>query len=256
MTDRVALRCAGVSKEWSPGKPVLVDIDFDLRAGEWLGIIGPNGAGKSTLLHAITDLTSHQGSVTLGDGRRPGRTDLALVPQKPLLPEGMSVAEYVLMGRTAHLGWLARESAADRHLVAATLRRLSLGCFASRLVGELSGGEAQRVTVAHALVQQSPIVLLDEPTTALDIGHQSAVLELVDELRRSDGISVIAAMHDLALAARFSDRVVLLADGRIVAAGTPSEVLTEELLSAAYRTEVRVREIEGELVVLAGPKPT
>lgn len=235
---------------------VLSQVHLEVRQGEWLGLIGPNGAGKSTLLRSLTGLIPYTGSVRLGDGRTPTATDVALVPQAPLLPAGMTVAEYVLLGRTAHLGWLARESRSDRMIVSAVIRRLDLSRFAQRPVDSLSGGEAQRVVVARALAQQAPILLLDEPTSALDVGHQAAVLELVDDLRHNDGLTVVAAMHDLTTAARFADRLVLLDKGHVVAEGTPAKVLTAERLSGVYDTRLTVQEISGDLVVLAAPRAT
>ena len=169
--------------------PVIGPIDLSIERGSWLGLIGPNGAGKTTLLRSMAGLVDHRGRIELGDGSVPSATDIAVVPQSPLLPPGMTVVEYVLLGRTAHLGWLSRESAADRRIAADVVDRLDLGRFAARFVSELSGGEAQRVVVARALAQQAPILLLDEPTSALDLGHQEEVLELVDELRRNDGLT-------------------------------------------------------------------
>ncbi len=248
------LRCRDLSVAYG-STTVLGPIALDVEPGTWLGLIGPNGAGKTTLLLALAGLIDHRGQVALGDGREPTATDVAVVPQSPVLPPGMSVAEYVLLGRTAHLGWLARESQADRRIVATVLRRLELDRFADRPVTGLSGGEAQRVVVARALAQQAPILLLDEPTSALDLGHQAEVLELVDELRRSDGLTVIAAMHDLTTAARFADRLALLQGGKLVADGTPDAVLDPDRLSEVYATPLSVRTIDGDLVVLAGPRP-
>jgi iron complex transport system ATP-binding protein len=225
-------------------------VDLHLESGEWLGLIGPNGAGKTTLIGAIGGLIDHDGEVALGDGRKPGARDIALVPQTPLLPPGMTVAEYVLLGRTAHLGWLARETREDRRIAATAVRRLGLQAFGERIVTTLSGGEAQRMVVARALAQQAPVLLLDEPTSSLDLGHQVAVLELVDELRREDGLSVISAMHDLSTAARFCDRLALIAGGRLIAQGTPEEVLQADRLSSVYETPLTVRHIDGELCVL------
>ena len=233
---------------------VVCGVDLELGQGEWLGIIGPNGAGKSTLLRSIVGLADYFGTVALGDGRAPGATDVALVPQFPVLPKGMTVAEYVLLGRTAHLGWLARESQADREIVSSVLRRLELSAFADRFVSTLSGGEAQQVVVARALAQQCPVLLLDEPTSALDVGHQVSVLELVDDLRRSEGLSVLAAMHDLSAAGRFADRLILIDHGRIVAHGTPAAVLRSDLLSTVYSTPLTVQNIDGDLVVLPAPR--
>lgn len=248
-----ALVCRGVTVEYRK-RVVLSDVDLTVGAGEWLGLIGPNGAGKSTLLHSMAGLADHSGTISLSDGRTPAATDLALVPQSPLLPLGMSVAEYVLLGRTAHLGWLARESQADHEIASKVLRRLDLERFARRAVASLSGGEAQRVVVARALAQQSPLLLLDEPTSALDIGHQAGVLELVDDLRRTDGLTVIAAMHDLTTAARFADRLALLHEGELIANGPPHDVLDASLLSRVYDTPLSVRTIDDELVVLASPR--
>lgn len=229
---------------------VLDDVSVIVPPGSWLGLLGPNGAGKTTLLRVLGGLVRHEGTVVLDGGGPPGPTELALVPQQPVLPEGMTVVEYVLLGRTAHLGWFARESARDVEIVTEVLTRLDLVDAAGRAVTSLSGGEAQRVVVARALAQQTPILLLDEPTSALDLGHQSGVLELVDQLRRERGLTVVAAMHDLTLAARFSDRLVLLDRGRAVASGTPDEVYDPDLLSAAYRSPLAVHRIDDDLVVL------
>lgn len=227
---------------------VLRGIDLHLEAGEWLGVIGPNGAGKSTLLKALAGVLRHTGTLTIGPG--PRATQIALMPQTPLLPEGMSVVEYVLLGRTAHLGWLRGESRRDRRIAAEVIGRLRLEAFADRPVTSLSGGEAQRAVVARALAQQTQILLLDEPTSALDLGHQAEVLSVVDELRRQDGISVIAAMHDLGSAARYADRLQLLAAGSTEAVGTPTQVLDPDVLTRVYRTPLDVHQLQGELVVL------
>ncbi|MCY3578236.1 MAG: ABC transporter ATP-binding protein [bacterium] len=248
-----ALSCRDVRVSFRDHE-VVCGVDLELGQGEWLGIIGPNGAGKSTLLRSIVGLTDFLGTVALGDGRVPEAADVALVPQFPVLPKGMTVAEYVLLGRTAHLGWLARESQADRQIVFSVLHRLDLTAFADRFVSTLSGGEAQQVVVARALAQQCPVLLLDEPTSALDVGHQVSVLELVDDLRRTEGLSVLAAMHDLSAAGRFADRLILIDHGRIVAHGPPAVVLRSDLLSTVYGTPLTVQNIDGELVVLPAPR--
>ena len=227
---------------------VLHDIDLHLEAGEWLGVIGPNGAGKSTLLKALAGVLRHTGTLEVGSG--PRATRIALMPQTPLLPEGMSVVEYVLLGRTAHLGWLRGETRRDRRIAAEVIGRLQLDEFADRPVTSLSGGEAQRAVVARALAQETQILLLDEPTSALDLGHQVEVLSLVNDLRRQDGTSVIAAMHDLGSAARYADRLQLLAAGTTEAVGTPTQVLDPDVLSRVYRTPLAVHRLDGELVVL------
>ncbi|WP_298750122.1 ABC transporter ATP-binding protein [uncultured Serinicoccus sp.] len=244
-----ALRTRDVRVSFA-GTEVVAGVDLDLRAGEWLGLIGPNGSGKSTFLRSLVRLVPRTGTVERGDGTPPGPTDLSLMPQSPELPPGMPVVEYVLLGRTAHLGWLSMESRTDRRIATDVLRRLGLASFAGRPVRSLSGGEAQRVVIARALVQQSPVLLLDEPTSALDVGHQVEVLELVDELRREDGLTVVAAMHDLGMAARYADRLLLLERGAPVALGTPDDVLEDSLLSRVYHHPVRVHRLDGHLVVL------
>ncbi len=237
------------------GVTLVSDVSFEIKPGEWLGLIGPNGAGKSTVLRAIAGITDHNGTVSLsttdfGDAVSPAgpptATDVAIVPQSPVLPPGMTVIEYVLLGRTAHLGWLGRESSGDRQVAARMLRELDLESFATRPVTQLSGGEAQRTVLARALAQEPTVLLLDEPTSALDIGHQQSVLELVDRLRRNTGLAVLAAMHDLTLAARFSDRLALITAGRIDTVGQPEDVLTDELLSGAYGVPLTVARLNTE----------
>lgn len=248
-----AMRARGVRVSFA-GVGALSGVDLDLRTGEWLGLIGPNGSGKSTFLRALAGLVACSGRIELGDGHPPGPLSLSLMPQSPELPPGMSVVEYVLLGRTAHLGWLRVESRRDRRLAVEVLRRLRLGSFAGRPVTTLSGGEAQRVLIARALVQQAPVLLLDEPTSALDMGHQVQVLELVDELRHQDGLTVVAAMHDLGTASRYADRLLLLHRGVPVALGTPTDVLEASLLTRVYGHPVHVHAIDGHLVVVPAPR--
>ncbi len=245
----VALRCRDVSVKF--GSRVAVDsVSLDVAPGEWLGIIGPNGAGKSSLLGALAGVHGFDGTIARASDMPITRSDVAFVPQAPVVPEGMTVAEYVLLGRTAHLGWFAHETNADREIVGLVLVRLRLHDFASRRMTELSGGEQQRVAVARALVHDAPVLLLDEPTSALDLGHQDAVLELVDSLRHEEELSVVAAMHDLSTASRFADRLALIHHGKLVAVGSPDEVLQAELLSEIYDTPLVVEHMAGELVVL------
>jgi cobalamin transport system ATP-binding protein len=238
------------------GRAVVDDVTAVVERGEWVALIGPNGAGKTTLLRAIAGLLSHEGSVSLfgreaaGLDRRERAQLLAVVPQTPETPPWLTVAEYVLMGRTPHLGRLAREGAADREAAWRALDRLELEALAERPLGTLSGGERQRAVVARALAQEASIVLLDEPTAALDIGHQQQALELLDGLREHRGLTLVAAMHDLTLAAQYADRVLLLSEGRIVADGTPADVLTEDALAEHYGATVRVVTVDDRLAVL------
>jgi iron complex transport system ATP-binding protein len=228
------------------GHVVLGPLDLDIVTGSWLCLIGPNGAGKTSLLNAVTGLVPHEGCV-LVDGDPVDRMRamerarrVALVPQKPALPVELTVLEYVLLGRTPHIPPFGVEGDADRAVVDDVLDRLSLLPFGSRLLGQLSGGEVQRVVLARALAQRAPVLLLDEPTTALDLGHQQQVLGLVDELRHEFELTVLMTMHDLTLAGAYADALVLLADGRVIAAGTAADVLREETLRSYYNAEVEV----------------
>lgn len=234
---------------------VLHEVSFSVERGSWLGLIGPNGAGKSSLLRALVGLGQSEGDVSYDGVSLAGRDRsraIAYLPQNPILPSGMTVAEYVLLGRTAHLGWFEREGAQDRQVALEALDRLDLSHFGHRYVTDLSGGESQRVTLARVLAQKAPVILLDEPTSALDIGHQQHVLSLIDELRNELGLTVIAAMHDLTSAGRFSDELLLLHKGTMAAYGPVDDVLTPARLSTAYETEVTVMDApDGSQVVLA-----
>jgi iron complex transport system ATP-binding protein len=229
------------------GATLLDHIDLRVEAGEWVSLIGPNGAGKSTLLRVVGGaIGSHVGTVTLnGHGvagmRSRNRAQLvAMVPQRPLIPVEMTVFEYALLGRTPFLGPLAVESRHDLAVVAEAIARVDLVGFGHRRLGTLSGGELQRAVLARAFAQQAPVLLLDEPTASLDLGHHQVVLELVEEMRRRDGVTVLSALHDLTAAAQFCDRLVLLSHGAIVAQGTPREVIDEELISRFFEARVQV----------------
>ena len=217
-----------------------------VEPGEWIALIGPNGAGKSSLLKAIAGLVRATGSVTVGDvvldgtdSRRRAR-QVAYVAQEPLIPDDMSVFDYVLLGRTPYIGYFGTESAHDRDVVRSVIDRLRLGAFTDRMLGSMSGGERQRVVLARALAQEAPVLLLDEPTSALDIGHQQQALELVTELREHQAITVISAMHDLTLAGTYADRLVMLDQGNVVASGSAVEVLTAERLGEVFHVCVTV----------------
>jgi iron complex transport system ATP-binding protein len=242
------------------GASIVDNVDVQVAAGEWVTVIGPNGAGKSTLLRAVGGLLPASGDISLFGTSlhrlRPRERArlVATVPQNPVVPPGVAVLDYVLLGRTPYLRPLGRESAADLAAVREALYRLDLMSFADRPLETLSGGERQRVFLARALAQGATLLLLDEPTTALDIGHQQEVLELVDELRRDRGLTVLATMHELSIAGEYADRMLLLAGGRVVATGSPALVLTEALLAEHYRANVRVLPGDhGPLVVPVRP---
>ncbi|MBV8396336.1 MAG: ABC transporter ATP-binding protein [Actinobacteria bacterium] len=231
------------------GRRVVDDVSFQVAHGEWVALIGPNGAGKSTLLRALGGLVRYEGSIAVeGEEvrslrRREVARRLALVPQAPLLPPDMHVREYVLLGRTPYVGTFGIESGGDLSAVAHALARLDLVGLADRPLRTLSGGEQQRAVLARAFAQQAPLLLLDEPTTSLDIGRQQQVLELVSELR--DEITVVSAMHELTLATQYGDRLLLLAGGRLVADGPPAEVADQALLAHHYGADVRVLAEDG-----------
>ncbi len=249
------ITCRGVTVRL--GDAVVVDhVDLDVPRGSWLSIVGPNGAGKSTLLRYITGAVAGEGDVHLGGlpfgalTRRQRAQIVALVPQAPVVPEGMRVVDYVLLGRTPHIRPLGVEGPHDLAAVHDALAHLDLLELAERHVDTLSGGERQRVLIARALAQGAPLVLLDEPTTALDVGHQQQVLELVDELRRLHDLTVVTTMHDLTLAGQYADRLVLLDRGKVVVEGPADEVLTEEHLASYYGAKVRIIHDGGRPVVL------
>ncbi|HWL42851.1 MAG TPA: ABC transporter ATP-binding protein [Ilumatobacter sp.] len=237
-------------------RTVVEAFSAQVGAGEWLGLIGPNGAGKSSLLKAAVGVVPFAGGIAV-DGaplaelptRRRAQL-VAYVPQEPLLPPDMTGFEYVLLGRAPYVSYFGTESPDDQAIARAALERLDLAGFAERRLGELSGGERQRLVIARALATEAPVLVLDEPTSALDIGHQQQALDLVAGLREERGITVISAMHDLTLAGMYADRLVLLHEGRTVAAGRAADVLTEPNLTAYYAVRATVRtEPDGTVVV-------
>ena len=235
---------------------VVREVTVTIHRGEWVALIGPNGAGKTTTLRALAGLVSFAGQVLLdgravvSSSRRQIARRVALLPQNPQSPPELTVAEYVLLGRTPHIGYLATETRADRLAAERAIARLALRPFAERTLGSLSGGELQRAVLARALAQEAPILLLDEPTSALDLGRQQQALELVDALRRDDRLTVIAAMHDLGLAGQYADRLLLLDRGRLVAQGPAHEVLSEERIATHYNADVEIVHRNGDVFVL------
>ena len=218
---------------------VLVDITLDLREGEITSFVGPNGAGKSTLLKCIDRILVPQRGSVFVDGRdlaRLGAKRLArfigYVPQSSVEVFAFTVFDMVLMGRRPLIGW--RASSEDLNVVAETLDYLGIGGLSNRFYHELSGGEKQRVSIARALVQEPGILLLDEPISNLDIMHQLEVMDVLTCLSRERGILTVMVLHDLNLASRFSDRVILLKDRRVFRDGTPEQVFTTDNIAQAY----------------------
>jgi iron complex transport system ATP-binding protein len=240
------------------GATIVSTLSCTVEPGEWVALIGPNGAGKTTALRAVAGLVGYNGAIQLlGENARTlARSDvarrIALVPQVPLIPGAMTVREYILLGRTPHVGYFGSESRADHTAADAALEQLDLWAFARRRLDTLSGGERQRATLARALAQDAPLLLLDEPTAALDMGRQQQVLEIVDRLRAQRGLTVLSTMHDLTLAGQYADRLLLLDGGRLVAAGSADQVLTRELITEHYGAEVEV--IDGAVVPVRPPQ--
>ena len=231
------------------------ELSFAAPDGSWTALIGPNGAGKTSALRALAGLVPYTGTIVLGgrDAERLSRRELArlvaFVPQKPETPSELTVAEYVLLGRTPHISYLGSEGRGDRDAAARALHRLELERFTERRLGSLSGGELQRAVLARALAQEPRIVLLDEPTTALDLGRQQLVLDLVDSLR-GDGLTVVSTMHDLTLAGQYAEQVVLIDGGSVVAEGAAADVLSAPNVAAHYGANVRVIEDEHGVFVV------
>ena len=229
------------------GPPVLEKVSLELVPGRLIGVIGPNGAGKSTLARLLSGLLRPQGGEVTLDGRPVSAWKrhelarrLAVVPQSPNLPETFTAAEVVLLGRTPYLGLLGSESAHDREVAWRAMERTQVSHLAHRLIGTLSAGERQRVVVARALTQEPSILLLDEPTTHMDVNHQLGLIVLVRHLAAEDNLAVMAILHDLNLASQYCDELVLLAGGRVVARGRPCDVLTHDRIAEAYHADVLV----------------
>ncbi|MFD8552561.1 ABC transporter ATP-binding protein [Streptomyces fradiae] len=229
------------------GEPVVRGVDVTPAPGAVTALVGPNGSGKSTLLRALARLHSPDGGRIVLDGRdlaayRPRELarKLSFLTQSPLVPAGVTVEELVAYGRHPHRGLLARDGDGDREAVSWALDATNLRPLAERTLDRLSGGERQRAWIAMALAQRTGLLLLDEPTTYLDIRYQIEVLRLVRRLADEHGITVVVVLHELNQAAAFADAMVVLAGGRIVASGPPAEALTEETVRTAFRIDTTV----------------
>jgi iron complex transport system ATP-binding protein len=240
------LRADGVRLGYGE-RVVVEDLDLDVVTGTITAVIGPNGCGKSTLLRALGRLLKPSAGQVLLDGKRIDRLPtrevakiLGLLPQSPIAPEGLTVADLVARGRHPHQAWYRQWSSDDEQAVAQALEWTGIADLAERPVDELSGGQRQRAWISMVLAQGTDLLLLDEPTTFLDLAHQVDVLELVRRLHREAGRTVVMVLHDLNFAARYADRLVAMRDGRIIAAGEPADVITEELLAEVFGLDARV----------------
>lgn len=241
-----ALSVRGLSAGY-PGRTVIDGLDLGFAPGRITMIIGANASGKSTLLGTLARLRPPlAGAVELDGtdvshiGRRAFARQVGLLPQHPSAPDGITVAELVSRGRHPHRGVFQRWSAEDSAIVDDAMARTGVTELADRAVGDLSGGQRQRVWIAMALAQSPRILLLDEPTTFLDLSHQLEVLDLLRELNRTQGTTIVVVLHELNLAARYADDLVVLHEGRVVAHGTPSDVLTADVVSTAFALDALV----------------
>ena len=245
-----------------PGHTLLDNVSLSVATGSWLTVIGPNGAGKTTLVESVAGVRPlSRGTVHVGDQlvtalrERERARLMAFVPQHPVVPSGMTVSDYVGLGRTAHQGLLVGLSAAGRALVAQLLGRLGLDVLATRDIATLSGGERQRAVIARALAQSCPVLILDEPTTGLDLRHQFETLELLRREVDESGLTILATLHDLTLAGQYADQLLLLDDGRLVAEGASRDVVRSPELARAYGIALRVVDVDGSDVVVPSRPP-
>ncbi|WP_129842549.1 ABC transporter ATP-binding protein [Streptomyces sp. RFCAC02] len=240
MTDSHTLGTRNLRLSYD-GREVVRDLTFDVPPGRVTAVVGPNACGKSTLLRGMARLLAPASGAVYLDGKsihalptREVAATLGLLPQSPVAPEGITVTDLVSRGRYPHQGWFRRWTAEDEAAVARALLATDVLELAGRSVDELSGGQRQRVWIAMALAQHTDVLLLDEPTTYLDLPHQVEVLDLLTDLNRAEGTTVVAVLHDLNLACRYADHLVALRAGEIVAQGPPGEVLTQEVVSEVF----------------------
>ncbi|GAA3702012.1 ABC transporter ATP-binding protein [Gordonia hankookensis] len=245
-TSPSRLRAAGLQVGYDD-RTIISDLDIAIPDGEITTIIGPNGCGKSTLLRALSRLLPPRaGTVYLDDAdiNRMRPKDVArrlgLLPQNPVAPEGLIVEDLVARGRHPHQRWYQQASAADEAAVALAMEQTATTDLADRPIEALSGGQRQRVWIALTLAQETDLLLLDEPTTYLDLAHAVEILDLVHTLRTEHGKTVVMVLHDLNLAARYSDSLFVMRSGEIVAHGRPDEVITTDLLEAAFGLQSHV----------------
>ncbi|MFD2638016.1 ABC transporter ATP-binding protein [Piscibacillus salipiscarius] len=240
------LEIINVSKQVD-GKPILENINLNVQKGKCIGLIGPNGAGKSTIIKLISALEkpssgqiNFMGKNVQGWSVKKLAKHMAVLTQEGLAPYPITVYDSVLMGRYPHLGFFQRESKHDHDLVSNVLQITGLSNLRDQLIDTLSGGERQRVAIAKAMVQQPQLLLLDEPTTFLDIGHQMNILRLVQDWQKREGLTVIMVLHDLNLAAQFCDELVLMDHGKIVRTGSSEQIIAKETLENVYHAHPEI----------------
>ncbi|WP_205635459.1 ABC transporter ATP-binding protein [Actinomyces gaoshouyii] len=229
------------------GRVVVDGVDVAIPVGRISVIVGANACGKSTLLKTMARVLTPMDGRVLLDGEEirslPTRSlarRLGLLPQQPIAPEGIAVADLVGRGRSPHQGLFRATSAADRRIVEASLLATRTEALADRSIDELSGGQRQRVWIAMALAQRTDVLLLDEPTTFLDLAHQVEVLDLLTDLNRERGTTIVMVLHDINLSARYADHIIAMRQGRVVASGAPSEIVSSELVREVFDLEADV----------------
>ncbi len=240
------------------GERALVrDISLRVKAGTWTTVIGPNGAGKTTLIETVAAVrTAQSGTIRIDNetihelSERARARRIAFVPQHPEAPSGMTVREYVSLGRTAHRGLVTGVDPNENSVVDSTLERLGLSSLTRRDVATLSGGERQRAVIARALSQEASVLVLDEPTTGLDLRHQIEILELLRHEVDGHGLCALATMHDLTLAGQFADRLALIDGGCLVAEGPSHDIVRSSELERVFGIALRVLDVDGSDVVV------
>ena len=228
-------------------RSVIRNLSFHLCPGEFLGLVGPNGCGKTSVIKSLSRVLIPSSGRILLDGKEVSgipRNELArligVVPQNPSLPETFTVFEVVILGRNPHLGLLSAETARDMAIVWQAMERTGITHLAKRRIGELSGGEKQRVTIARVLAQEPQVILLDEPTANLDISQQMGIMDLITGMCRDKNIAGLIAIHDLNVAAQYCTRIIMLKDGKMYAEGTPGEVITAENVREVFDAETSI----------------
>lgn len=258
-----SISVANLRVGYTPDRPVISDLSLNIPGGQVTTIIGPNGCGKSTLLRAIGRLIPSQGGdVRLGDTdigsmkRKDIAKTIGVLPQSPISPPGLIVSDLVSRGRHPHQSWIRQWSSSDEEEVNAALEMTDVAELADRSVDSLSGGQRQRVWISMVLAQHTDVLFLDEPTTYLDLAHSIEVLDLVNRLRRDLDRTVVMVLHDLNLAIRYSDNLVVMRDGDLIATGKPEEIITSELLKDVFELDATVIEdpvVGGPLIVPNDP---
>ena len=258
-----SISVANLRVGYTPDRPVISDLSLNIPGGQVTTIIGPNGCGKSTLLRAIGRLIPSQGGdVHLGDTdigsmkRKDIAKTIGVLPQSPISPPGLIVSDLVSRGRHPHQSWIRQWSSSDEEEVNAALEMTDVAELADRSVDSLSGGQRQRVWISMVLAQHTDVLFLDEPTTYLDLAHSIEVLDLVNRLRRDLDRTVVMVLHDLNLAIRYTDNLVVMRDGDLIATGKPEEIITSELLKDVFELDATVIEdpvVGGPLIVPNDP---